>query len=221
MKNANFQELYRKTYSNLGFDLKASDRFSEKEILAAENKLGVVAPRALRDYYLAAGKEKKLNTAFNRLLSPQDWEIHQEKIVFMVENQRVVVWGTDPHGKSPDPQVFQSPTFKGKLNAWYDEGAACSAFLTFILHLQSAYGGGMPHLASAPVTREIQSRLDDKWHFIGEIGGMRTYSGPGQAICFMKFPDFFTKTDGWRIFAGASDKKSLDSIAQKLEIDWD
>ena len=217
-----FQKLYRKTYAELGFELKKSDGISKAAINKAEKNIGLTIPRALRDYYLVAGKEKKLNTAFQRLIPPEDWEIHQGKVLFMEENQWVVFWGVGIEDKqAKDPNVFQCARVKRELKQWYDEESTCSQFLVFMLHQQSAYGGAMPHCASAAVPAETVSLLDKNWSFGGEVAGMRAYRKPGQSICFAKWKDFFDKTPVWRIFAGAREEKSLDTMAEELKIKWE
>jgi hypothetical protein len=145
MKSANFQELYRKSYSALGFNLTERDEISDAALRGAEEKIGGRLPQSLRDYYVVAGRETKLNTAFNRLTPPEDWEVHDGKLVFMVENQSVVVWGVGVKNQPKNPKVFQSPLVKGELNVWHEEHRSCSRFLVVMLHLQAAYGGGMAH----------------------------------------------------------------------------
>ena len=92
-------------------------------------------PNSLRDFYLVAGQEKVLNHAFNRILAPDDWEIHAGKFPFMVENQCVVVWGIDVSATpAMDAAVFQGPIVKGEPRQWFEEHKQCSTFLVFMLH---------------------------------------------------------------------------------------
>lgn len=217
-----FQELYRNVYAELGFELGKRDGISEAAIKKAEKKAGVAIPPSLRYYYLVAGKEKTLNTIFNVLLPPENWDVHRGKLVFMEENQCVVVWGVslkDKHAK--DPKVFQSARVDDELKGWYDQRNTCSQFLVFMLHLQSAYGGGMPHCASAAVPAKTVSVLDKSWSFGGEVHEMRAYRKPGQSICFAKWKDLFSGKPEWRIFAGAQEEKLLDTMAEELGINWD
>jgi hypothetical protein len=219
---AGFQLLYRKIYAELGFELEKNHGVPEAAIKKAEKKAEITIPPSLRDYYLVAGKEKTLNTIFNVLLPPENWEVHRGKLVFMQENQCVVVWGVslkDKHAKDPD--VFQTAPVDDELTAWRDEKSTCSQFLVFMLHLQAAYGGGMRHCASAAVPRKTVSLLDKDWSFGGEVNGMRTYRKPGQSICFVKWKEFSTGKPEWRIFAGAQEEKSLDTIAEELKIEWE
>ncbi len=88
-----FQNEYRSLFARLGFPLSKRHIISEEQVNRAENRLAIRLPKALRDYYLVAGREKILNHSFNRLYSPSEWELHSGKLIFMEENQTVVVWG--------------------------------------------------------------------------------------------------------------------------------
>jgi hypothetical protein len=97
----NFQGQYRRAYESLGNPLTHKEGRSESRIRAVERQLGVRLANALRDYYLVAGKERRFNHGFNHLYAPEEWFINGEKLVFMEENQAVVLWGTVA-GPEPD-----------------------------------------------------------------------------------------------------------------------
>jgi hypothetical protein len=222
MNHNNFQSLYREAYTRLGRQLTPQDGIPEAVLTAGERKLGGRLPNSLRDYYLVAGREKVLNHAFNRILAPDDWEIHAGKFPFMVENQYVVVWGIDISATpGVDAVVFQGPIVKGEPRQWFEEHKRCTTFLVFMLHLQAAYGGGLAYSASTPAPASLISALDANWQFVGEVNGMRAYGRQGQAACFLKWPDLIKKTDGWLLCAGASTKSGLDAIAADLGLDWE
>jgi hypothetical protein len=222
MKTKNYQDLYRHAFGALGYPLGARDGISSAKVAAAEKKLGARLPAALRDYCLMAGRERVLNHAFNRLCMPSDWEVHSGKLVFMVENQCVVVWGVAASSRpANDPAVFQGPVVDGEVSGWFLEDRKCSAFLVFMLHLQAAYGGGMAFTASAPAPQSTLATLDRGWHFAGEVNGMRAYGRNGQAVCFVKWSDFLSKKKTWRVFAGASTKAGLAATATDLRLEWD
>ena len=222
MQTDNFQKFYRSTYARLGFPLRAKDGLALKSIRAAERNIGVKLPKALTDYYLVAGRERTLNNAFNFLRHPSEWEVHSKRLIFMEENQCAVVWGIKG-GSVPgnDPAVYQSQIVDGEPRAWHTEQIKCSNFLVFALHLQSAYGGGMPLAASATAKQSLAVTLNKHWHFGGEVGGMRAYSRENQAVCFSKWRGFFDEDATWRVFAGAQTKDGLDSIARDLGLQWE
>src|SRR5262249_26178212 len=90
----NFQDQYRRAYESLGHPLTHREGRSQTRIRAVERRLGVHLPKALRDYYLVAGTERRFNQIFNHLYAPEEWFIDGEKLVFMEENQAVVLWAT-------------------------------------------------------------------------------------------------------------------------------
>ena len=222
MKVENFQDLYRDTFTRLGFPLKQTDGLPSDKIAGAEKRIGIRLPTALRDYYLVAGRERTLNHAYNRLLALDDLDLHRGKLVFMEENQWVVVWGTAASRKVvSDPAVYQGPIVEEEPSGWFLEQRKCSAFLVFMLHMQAAFGGGMPFTASASAGQGLVAKLDKDWRFGGEVNGMRTYSKQGKAICFVKWRDNLAKEKPWRVFAGASHKDALQTIALELTLRWD
>ncbi len=222
MKMRDYQSLYRRTFATLGKELTPRDGTPAASIAAAEKKLGLQLPAALRDYYLVAGRERSLNQAYNHLCAPGDWETHAGKVIFMAENQCAVVWGVAA-GTKPvdDPAVYQGPITDGAPSAWFLEQRKCSAFMVFMLHLQAAFGGGMPWTASGPAQKNLVATLDKDWHFAGEVNGMRAYSRSRQAVCFLKWQAFLAKGETWRVFAGACDQDGLQAIATALNLQWD
>jgi len=217
-----FQDEYRSLFAKLGFPLSAKDGIPTAQLTKAENKLGVSLPHALRDYYLVAGKEKVLNHSFNRLCPPNDWEIHSGKLIFFEENQTVVVWGVPVLDKiSHDPMIYQCPMADGELGKWYSEQSRCSDFLKFMIHLQAAYGGGMPMTGSASVPDDLSKRLNNNWHFAGEVNGMRAYAIQACAICITQWQGFGSSKKTWRVFGGAKNQDALNAVAAELHISWE
>ncbi len=219
---SNLQDGYRSLFGRLGFPLSKRDSISEVQIAKAETKVGIRLPAAMRDYYLVAGRERVLNHAFNRLCLPSEWELHLGKLIFMEENQTVVVWGvTATTRPTHDPPVFQAPLVSGALDQWHVEHNRCSTFLKFMIHLQAAYGGGMPFTASAQASDGLSSKLRREWSFGGEVNGMRAHSREGRVVCITKWQDFGAKRKSWRAFAGAASKENLATIAGELNLQWD
>ena len=219
---ANFQSDYSSLFAKLGFPLGKHDGIPAAQLAKAEKDIAICLPQALRDYYLIAGNEKILNHSFNRLCPPGDWEVHSGKLIFLEENQTVVVWGVSV-AKRPaqDPLVFQCPLVRGELNKWYSEEARCSDFLKFIIHLQAAYGGGMPFTAAAAITEDIIVKLRSTWSFGGDVGAMQAYSMQNRVVCLMKCRVCPGAEEAWRLFGGAKTKEELTAVAGQLGINWD
>jgi len=217
-----YQNEFRSLFGRLGFPLSKRDGMSADRLTKTENRLGIHLPAALRDYYLVAGKEKVLNHSFNRLCSASAWEVHSGKLIFFEENQTVVVWGIPVTKQAvQDPVVFQCPLVSGELDKWYSEQTRCSDFLKFMIHLQAAYGGGMPFTASAPAANDYSAKLGSTWAFGGEVNGMRAYSRQHGVLCITQWQDFGTGKKTWRVFGGAKTKDELTAVAKELGITWD
>jgi hypothetical protein len=209
-----FQKLYRSTYATLGYELSEKDCMSLPVIQDAEKRLGVVLPRALKDYYLVAGQETRFNTAYERLLPPAEWFIDDGKLAFMEENQVVVLWGVPAVTENlEDPPVYQG--VNNDTIEWHKEHDRCNVFLTVMLHWQAVFGAAMPFGSEASAPEALGSELKRQWSFVGEVNGLSAYNRPGQVICHLKWED------EWRIFAGAVSKELMVSMAEELNLVWE
>jgi hypothetical protein len=104
-----------------------SDGLPPGELSSAEERLHLKLPRALADYYLLAGG-LDLNRQHNRLYPPSALAIMDQKLIFMEENQAVVLWGMELHELSLlDPTVFQA--CNSLPLEWYSEEPPFSDFI--------------------------------------------------------------------------------------------
>jgi hypothetical protein len=209
-----FGERYGRAFASLGRSLRRQDRTPQKELVAAEKQLGLRVPAALREYYLVAGRANDFNCAHDRLLPPVDWYIEARKLIFMEENQAVVLYGTAA-GSQPedDPAVLMGAN--DDPIRWYKVNGQCSVFLLVTLHWAAAFSGAMPHGGTAQVSARLRKRLDGDWSFVGEVNRMRAYQKQGRALCFLKWHD------SWRVFAGVQTEEELDTVAGELSLRWD
>jgi pimeloyl-ACP methyl ester carboxylesterase len=211
-----FGEQYRQVFASLGRPLRRRDGMPQKDLLAAERQLGLRVPAALREYYRVAGHADDFNCSHDRLVRPSNWTIESRKLVFMVENQAVLLYGT-PAGPQPlddDPPVFMG--YNDEPIQWYKANSRCSDFLLVMLHLQAAYGGAMPYGGTAQGRAGLRKVLDRDWSFVGELNQMRAYHKPGRAVCFDKEGDDF-----WRVYVGASSEAELAAVASDLSLQWE
>ena len=88
-----FKDYFRAMYLTFGYPLTKRSGTPLEDIVSAEKSLGVRVPMALREYYLVAGRVKGFNTCNHRLLSPADWELDNKRLIFMEENQKVLLVG--------------------------------------------------------------------------------------------------------------------------------
>lgn len=213
---------FRKTYSDIfrrfGCPLTERVAVAERAIAAAEKRLGVAVPAALRGYYLVAGREQRFNTSFQRMLPVSEWSVDDGRLIFMEENQAVVFWGVDVRSRrSADPPVFQG--VNDEPIAWYPESPRCSEFLSVILQLQ-AVSGGMPHCATAPAPTKSSYRFErEGWIYYGEVNSLKAYGRPNQVVCLM--PPGFPYDDVWAVLVGAKTKRELHAIGAELGVEFD
>jgi|SRR5208282_215947 len=99
-------------------------------LTAAEKRLKLQLPTALKIYYEMAGR-LQINTEHNVLYQPKSLTRLNDKLVFMEENQAVVFWGVDVAALNQlDPEVFQANN--ETPIRWYSEGLA---FFDFIIKM--------------------------------------------------------------------------------------
>lgn len=124
---------YATFYNNLAqqiFErpLAPEEGLSSAKIEAAERRLGVRLPQALREYYRVAGNFEELNTNYNQLLPLEALDWDDEYVVFMVENQGVVFWAVSLEQMvQDDPEVWQR--VRESPGQWYSEDQSVSQFL--------------------------------------------------------------------------------------------
>ena len=208
-----FDQLYRQAFAGLGRSLGPDDQTPEGELAAAEARLGVSAPAALRTYYQVAGRADDFNRRHERLLRPADWFIESGRLVFMEENQVVVLYGTPPASAGADPPAYLAAN--ADPIRWEEVNAHVSTFLLVLLHWQATFGGALPHVGTADVAPEARERLDAGWAPVGEVNGMRAYHRPGSAVCCLEWGH------SWRAFAGAVESDGLVGVADELHVRWD
>jgi hypothetical protein len=217
---ASYEDLYRALFQDFGYPLAGSAALSPRTIEQAEARLGVRAPASLRSYYLVAGRERRFNLGQERLLPPSEWTVEGKKLVFMVENQGVCVWGVSVRAPdAEDPPVSEGQP-DDESTAWYGVlKRKCSDFLAAMLHHQAVSGGLAHHALGAFTKTPISAgRLAQQgWKSYGEMKGETCYSRPNQVITVAPVALPFAK--GWMINAGAKTKRDLDAIRSELGLE--
>lgn len=85
------------------------DGFAEDELQAAERRLGLRLPDAVRELYALLGRRDDLTSNQDALLPPRrlGFDDSGQALVFRVENQGCAQWGIPVHGLHlPDPPVL-------------------------------------------------------------------------------------------------------------------
>jgi hypothetical protein len=202
-------------FETLGRRLNPEDGVPDEELIAAERRLRIRIPRALADFYRSAGRADDSTSVFNRLVPPGELTMESGKLVFLVENQAVVLWGTDA-GAEPNDDTPSYQATNGEPLVWEGVNERCSVFLLVMLHWEAAFAGAMPNAGTAVVDGDLVEFLDRNWSFVGEVNGLRAYNQPGSAICFLRW-----EQDEWRIFAGSTSEAGMSAVASGLGVTWE
>jgi hypothetical protein len=201
-----YRETYREMFEDLGRPLRKKDGTPASEIRRAEKRLGVVAPIPLKEFYAVAGRACDFHSANDRFLPPDRWEVVAGKLVFLEENQAVVIYGTALEGN--DPPAYMA--VNDEPVRWMKETPNCSNFLLVTLCWAAAYGGGVAVSGWAPVGSRFRKVLDEAWGYVGTVNRMRAYRREGATACFLKW------TDRWQIHVAARDAGRLEALSTEL-----
>jgi hypothetical protein len=103
------------------------DGLSAEEFATAESRLQIRLPPALHEWYGIAGRRDDIWSRQDKFLRPDRLRIHDEHLIFYVENQGVVRWGIRVADlSSDDPPVFVSSA--DGSGQWTDENDTTSEF---------------------------------------------------------------------------------------------
>jgi hypothetical protein len=198
---------YRTAFAALARPLTPKDGCPEKRVAEGERRLGIQMPRALRDYYLLAGRFDRLNQAHDHLLPPEEWERTSGKVAFLVENQGVwqcSVKLNDPAGDDP-PVVGE---YLGSNDRWR-EPERCSEFLVTHLYYQAVYGNdAMKYLGMADITPHGLAIIEKTWPFIGQFNYLRAFGRNGQAACVLE--------GALQLCVGGRSRKDFDALVAEF-----
>jgi uncharacterized protein (TIGR02996 family) len=192
---------YRTAFAALARPLTPRDGVPEKRVAEGERRLGVRLPRALRDYYLVAGRVDRFNQAYYRLLPPEEWELASRKVVVLVDhrsNAAGEVRANDLGGD--DPPVFWGYVVDREPD-WHRCHKQCSEFLVNCLY-QQAVLGGMKYRGKADITPGQRAKIERTWPYIGD-GYMQAFGKNGQAVC--------VEVNGY-LHVGGRGQKDFDAI---------
>jgi hypothetical protein len=209
---------YRGLFKRLGYPLTKQAGHPARILIANEKRLGVRIPSALREYYLVAGRERRFNTSHNRLLSPKDWSVERQKLVFMEENQRVLWWAVPTQRPQAvgDPPVFQG--LNDEPVRWYSERRRCSVFLAVMLHLQAVWGG-FNWLGSAEATENVHAILQQDWNYVGDMDQLWAFNRQNQVVCVTAGGNPIGPA--MTLHAGGKTKADLRSIEESLSVTFE
>lgn len=164
----------------IGRPLRKLDGTPAERIDAAEARLGIRIPQALRALYIVAGEVHMLMQSFQRFRTPELWQIEDGKLVFLEENQGVCKWGCDISNA-----VWQK--IDGENTDWYSESVSIETLLRIVLPYQLAQGGwshsGMRSTSKLAYSTSLSSLSTDLgWPKIVDHNGLVICSQDAQML---------------------------------------
>jgi hypothetical protein len=211
------QEYNYKNYIDLVYPrVMANDGISDNTILLAEQRLGLKIPKALRSFYALVGNRKDITESYNRLLAVDKISVKDDILVFLEENQAVVIWGIRVNDLSlDDPAVFVAENNPKRI--WKSTGDKLFIFLGSMLYWQ-AVNGGLSYIGVASrIGRNIKPQLK-QWTKI-KIGSyfhdMEMFALSGKVVCVVE------ENDSFDLYAGGRSRDDFVAVDQLIGIKWD
>jgi hypothetical protein len=135
---------------------------AERELDAAERRLGVALPEALREWYRGFGARDDVWNVQDRLLSPRELDFTGDLLIVCRENQDVVEWGIERAalGAADPPVVLVDP---GRPSDRHVEAAQVSLFTLQMLALNAKFSRRRLFGANGPLTDEAARALEGRW----------------------------------------------------------
>lgn len=207
-----FKSAYITAAQNLFGSLPENLRIKEDDLVAAAKKLRLAIPKSLYDYYIALGNFEKLNKAHNQLLSPSEWFIDADHLVFMEENQCVVFWGVPiEKNKSDDTSVHIGVNSEENPIEWHLEHNSCFDFLLVMMHWQ-AVCGGFDWVGFAETEKTDIKYFQSNWKNIGQVSGLKTFSRTERAACLLE------EGDAVQAYVGANTENAFDEMVSEFRL---
>ncbi|MFI1227576.1 MULTISPECIES: SMI1/KNR4 family protein [unclassified Streptomyces] len=124
--------------------LEEGDGWADADLVAAEERLGLRLPAAMREAYLLFGRRRDLTSQHDQLLDPAELYVDDaaEALVFRHENQGAASWGILlKHLQEDDPAVFVRLDLADKSaerwEAWLERLSLCFVEIVLSESLQA------------------------------------------------------------------------------------
>jgi hypothetical protein len=201
--------------------LTEDDGWAKADLQAAEQRLGVRLPPAIREAYGLFGRRGDLTSVQDRLLGPKELEVDAagDVLVYRVENQAVAVWGVPLAAlEQPDPPVLVANNFE--VGSWEPYLERFSLACVEMVLSES--------LHSAPLELSDNRELDpaaaalNEQHFARlAIPAYPLWAEPGGVVRWFTGPDVLLRDDaGIWLWVRARTTLALDAVRTALPGEW-
>ncbi|MEU2250602.1 SMI1/KNR4 family protein [Streptomyces sp. NPDC019224] len=202
--------------------LQPGDGWSVAEVEAAERRLGLVLPAALREAYLLLGRRTDLTGNHDTLLRPDELHVVDGALVYRVENQGAASWGVLLADlEDDDPGTVMRPDLADKSQerweAW--ESSLMVACIDMIMSETVLYEMIMSEtvLYEAGFTDFLEGGADE----VGLVGQFRELPGLGREVRWFAGADVLIRElDGFCLNVRARTEEALDQLRDSVSGDW-
>ncbi|MFD7880375.1 SMI1/KNR4 family protein [Streptomyces sp. NPDC059766] len=191
--------------------LEPADGFGEAELAAAERRLGVPLPAALREAYGLFGRRSDLTSNHDTLLGPDQLYVADGALVYQTENQGAAFWGvllTDL--EQDDPATVMRLDLADKSQERWEpwEPALSTAFVSMVMSELMQLDDGLTDHAEADEDLDLAGTFTE----LPAVGrSLRWFAGPDVLL---------REVDGWFLDVRARTPQALDAVRDAVAVDW-
>ncbi|MEK8017290.1 MAG: hypothetical protein VSS75_010500 [Candidatus Parabeggiatoa sp.] len=210
-------ESYQDTIERLYSPLTQLNGESEENICQAENQLKYRLPHSLREYYLLAGQEERLNNANDRLLNLSELSIKNQVLIFYVENQSVNFFCIRVNEIALDNPPVYAANFEDLSNLELNCESLTQFFYT--MNYWQLVNGALENCAlTFECSQETISLIESIWPemmSISDVWKMRIFSKDQQLLCLLG------DQTNCQLQIAASTPSEARKITKLLPVEWE
>ncbi|MEV7025632.1 SMI1/KNR4 family protein [Kitasatospora sp. NPDC093558] len=192
-----------------GGPLGPGDGFADAELDAAERRLGLRLPAALREAYRLFGRRADLTSSHNTLLTPDELYVLDGALVYQAENQGCAHWGIPlAELAEDDPATVARPDLADKSQERWEPSESRFSVAAVAMAMAEKL------LEDHELTdfAEPEEELPDVYRELPELGrDCRWFEGPGVLVGVIE--DF-------SMTARARSAEALQALYEALPEDW-
>ncbi|MEU3464534.1 SMI1/KNR4 family protein [Streptomyces sp. NPDC006733] len=192
--------------------LQTGDGWSVAQVEAAERRLGLALPAALRAAYLLLGRRGDLTSNYDTLLRPDELHVVDGALVYRVENQGAACWGIRLADlEQDDPGTVMRLDLADKAQEhWVPwESGLTVACIEMVMSETVLFAGGF--------TDFLEADADEA----GVVGQFRQLPVVGRDVRWFADPDVLIReVDGMCLHVRARTKRALEQLRDAVPGDW-
>jgi hypothetical protein len=201
--------------------LSDDDGWPEAGLHAAEQRLGLQLPPAIREAYGLFGRRQDLTSVQDRLLGPDQLAVDTtgEVLVHRVENQSVAVWGVPlATMDEADPAVVVAQNFED--DGWQPFLERFSLACVEMVLSESLFSAPLELSDNRPLDPTAAALVEQRFARLA-IPDYPLWALPGASVHWFTGPDLLLRDDGgtW-LWVRARTTAALDAVRSTLPGEW-